>query len=79
MTMTKVLIPFRFLMVFFMVHVYENTYVAIQDQMLNNFGHIAFTVGKQTPCKLSFVYTSQVNLTVRTEPKFFFFFFLILV
>ena len=29
-----------------------------------------FTVGKQTPCKLSFVYTSQVNLTVRTEPKF---------
>ena len=28
------------------------------------------TVGKQTPCKLSFVYTSQVNLTVRTEPKF---------
>ena len=28
------------------------------------------TVGKQTPCKLSFVYTSQVNLIVRTEPKF---------
>ena len=28
------------------------------------------TVGKQNPCKLSFVYTSQVNLTVRTEPKF---------
>ena len=28
------------------------------------------TLGKQTPCKLSFVYTSQVNLTVRAEPKF---------
>ena len=28
------------------------------------------TVGKQTPCKLSFVYTSQVKMTVRTEPKF---------
>ena len=31
---------------------------------------IYFTVGKQTPCKLSFVNTSQLNLTVRTEPKF---------
>ena len=30
----------------------------------------SYTVGKQTPCKLSFVYTSQVNLTVCTEPKF---------
>ena len=28
------------------------------------------TIGKQTPYKLSFVYTSQVKLTVRTEPKF---------
>ena len=27
------------------------------------------TVGKQSPWQLSFVYTSQVNLTVRTEPK----------
>ena len=30
----------------------------------------SLTVGKQTPCKLSFVNTSQVKLTVRTEPKF---------
>ena len=28
------------------------------------------TVGKQTLCKLSFVFMSQVKLTVRTEPKF---------
>ena len=28
------------------------------------------TVGKQTPCKLLFVYKSQVKLTVRTELKF---------
>ena len=28
-----------------------------------------FTVGKQSPWQLSFVYMSQVNLTVRTEPK----------
>ena len=28
------------------------------------------TIGKHTPSKLSFVYTSQVKLTVRTEPKF---------
>ena len=34
------------------------------------FGILFCTVGEQTPCKLSFVYTSQVNLTVRTEPKF---------
>ena len=27
------------------------------------------TVGKQTLCKLSFEYTSQVKLTVRTDPK----------
>ena len=27
-------------------------------------------LGKQTPCKLSFLYTSQVKMTVRTEPKF---------
>ena len=32
--------------------------------------HANITVGKQTLCKLSFVYTSQVTLTVRTEPKF---------
>ena len=27
------------------------------------------TVGKQSPWQLSFLYMSQVNLTVRTEPK----------
>ena len=27
-------------------------------------------IGKHTPCKLSFVYTSQVILTVRTESEF---------
>ena len=32
-------------------------------------GHI-YTIGKYIPCGLSFVYTSQVKLTVRTEPKF---------
>ena len=26
--------------------------------------------GKHTPCKLSFVHTSQLKLTVRTEPEF---------
>ena len=28
------------------------------------------TVGKQTPCKLSFVYTSSIRHGVRAAPKF---------
>ena len=32
------------------------------------FNSDVITVGKHTPCKLSFEYTSQVKLTVRTEP-----------
>ena len=44
----------------------RNTVSLYNKKMLTS----AYTVGKQTPCKLSFVYTSQVKLTVRTELKF---------
>ena len=36
----------------------------------NDHTFTCITVGKQTPCKLSFVYTSQIKLTARTEPNF---------
>ena len=31
---------------------------------------VLYTVGKHTPCGLSFVYTSQAKLTVRNEPRY---------
>ena len=37
---------------------------------IENLHLIDNTVGKQTPCKLSFVYTSQLKMTVRAELKF---------
>ena len=47
-----------------------NEYLTIKTS--SNFCHqsmIYNSVGKQSPWQLLFVYTSQINLTVRTEPK----------
>ena len=46
------------------------TYVGIVKGHFSQICNRGSTVGKQTPCKLSFVYTSQVKLTVWTELKF---------
>ena len=43
------------------------------DEISSEFMTALLTVGKQTPCKLSFAYilvTSRINLTVRAKPKF---------
>ena len=50
-----------------MIFLYRNFVALI---LLKSNRPFKFAVGKQSPCVLSFVYTSQVNLTVRTEPKF---------
>ena len=37
---------------------------------MHDFSSIRITVGKHTPCGLSFVYTSYIRYAVRAVPKF---------
>ena len=53
------------------IHFMRKSYVTTSTtSVTENSGDSTPSGGKQTLCMLSFVYTSQVNLTVWTEPKF---------